>query len=347
MTKILLALFLLLSCATTYSATQLIPSLAFRTCKFAITKQDSLPVNSEWLNANRQQDDVVRVDTSLVTVAVSVFDRDGKFVSNLSKEDFRVFESEREQQIAYFEPVEKPFTVLLMLDTSESTLFRLEDIQNAAIAFIDQLRTDDRVIVISFSNVLSILNEATSDRKILRDAIQRTRMGGGTSLYRAVDFAMNRVLKSVQGRKALILFTDGADSGSSGFALGIPHATYASTLKDAEEADSLIYAIQYDTFNYMLRNYDKNYHKAIRRQYEFADEYLKGLGEKTGGRVYRADTALRLSEAYLQIAEELRRQYSLGYYPKETGPKGRRLQIKVKVNRPGLAIRARKSYVRD
>ena len=347
MTKILLALFSLIICTSTYVPVDILPSLFLRTCRLANTKQGSLSLNTEGGKTKKQDDDVLRVETSLVTVPVSVFDRDGKFVSNLRKEDFRVFENGKEQEIAYFEPVEKPFTVLLMLDTSDSTLFRLEDIQNAAIAFIEQLRPDDRVIVVSFSNVLSILSEPTSDREILRDAIRRTRMGGGTSLYRAVDFAINRILGSMPGRKAIILFTDGADSGSSDFTLGAPHATFYSTLENAEEADALIYPVQYDTLKNMLLKYDRKYHKEIRRQYEFAGKYLNNLAEKTGGRVYRADSLLKLSEAYVQIADELRRQYSLGYYPKETMPKGVRLQIKVKLNRPGLAIRARNSYIKD
>src|SRR5207237_8039247 len=92
--------------------------------------------------------DVVKVDTSLVTVPVSVLDRDGRFVPNLKREDFSIFENGVEQSIAYFEPAEKPFTVALLLDTSASTHFHLDEIREAAIAFAKQLRPQDRVLVV-------------------------------------------------------------------------------------------------------------------------------------------------------------------------------------------------------
>ena len=98
------------------------------------------------------EDEVVRVNAALVTVPVSVLDRDGRFIGGLGKEDFRVYEDGVEQQVAYFAPVEQPFTVALVIDTSGSTRFKLEDIQDAAIAFLDQLRPADRVVVVAFDD---------------------------------------------------------------------------------------------------------------------------------------------------------------------------------------------------
>ncbi len=123
------------------------------------------------------EDEVVRVNASLVTVPVSVLDRDGRFIGGLRKEDFRVFEDGVEQQVAYFAPVEQPFTVALVIDTSGSTRFKLEDIQDAAIAFLDQLRPADRVIVVSFDDDVRVLSDVTNDRNALRAAIRRTRPG--------------------------------------------------------------------------------------------------------------------------------------------------------------------------
>src|SRR4029453_17258739 len=96
--------------------------------------------------------DVVKVDTTLISIPVSVMDRDGKFIPNLSQNDFHVWEDGVEQRVAYFASTEKPFTVALLIDTSGSTRFRLEEIQDAAIAFVEQLRADDKVMVISFSD---------------------------------------------------------------------------------------------------------------------------------------------------------------------------------------------------
>src|SRR6266542_2186508 len=143
-------------------------------------------------------DDVIRVKTRLVTSPVLVLGREGKFVPNLRREDFHVYENGKEQKIAYFAPVERPFNVALLLDTSSSLLFSLRD--------------TDQVLIVAFdAEQIKVLVEATSDREVLRQAIRSTRAGGNTPLYDAVDLTMQR-LAQVTGRKAIILFTDGVDN---------------------------------------------------------------------------------------------------------------------------------------
>src|SRR3982074_2846351 len=186
--------------------------------------------------------DVIRVNTTLVTLPVSVTDRDGRYIPNLRKEDFRLWEDGVQQDIAFFASVDKPFSLVLMLDTSGSTRFRLEDIQDAAIAFVNQLRPDDRVMGVSFDDQVRVLTEFTSDRYRLRDAIRQTQTGNGTRLYDAVDLVMNQRLNSVDGRKAIVLFTDGVDTTSR-------QASYQSNVRDAEELDALIYPVQFDTYS--------------------------------------------------------------------------------------------------
>ena len=146
--------------------------------------------------------DVIKVDTTLVTLPVSVMDRSGKYIPNLRKEDFRLWEDGIEQSVAFFSAVDKPFSVVLMLDTSGSTRFRIEEIQDAAITFVNQLRSDDRVMVVSFDEQIQVLADFTSDRSRLRDAIRQTHTGGGTKLYDAVDLVINQQLSRVSGRKA-------------------------------------------------------------------------------------------------------------------------------------------------
>ena len=172
--------------------------------------------------------DVIRVDTTLVTIPVSVTDRNGRYIPNLRKEDFRLWEDGVEQSVAFFASVDKPFSLVLMIDTSGSTRFRLEDIQDAAITFVNQLRQDDRVMVVSFDDQIRVLSEFTSDRYRLRDAIRQTQTGNGTRLYDAVDMVMNQRLSGISGRKAIVLFTDGVDTTSR-------HASYNSNVRDAEE----------------------------------------------------------------------------------------------------------------
>ena len=319
--------------------------------------------------------DVIRVNTTLVTLPVSVMDRDGKYVPNLRKEDFRLWEESVEQSVAFFASVDKPFSVVLMLDTSGSTRSRIDDIQDAAITFVNQLRSDDRVMVVSFDDQVRVLTEFTSDRYRLTDAIRRTRPGEGTKLYDAVDLVMNQRLNSVAGRKAIVLFTDGVDTTSR-------HASYASNIRDAEELDALIYPVQYDTYTDMSgRGGGSGWPGSGRwpnsngdvlgqilggifgngggragggggggvgtskREYDIANRYLHELAQKTGARNYQGDSTQDLSNSFANIAEELRRQYSLGYYPKSPAQAGQRRQIRVRVNQPNLAVRTRDSYV--
>ena len=319
--------------------------------------------------------DVVRVNTTLVTLPVSVMDRDGKYVPNLRKEDFRLWEEGVEQNVAFFASVDKPFSVVLMLDTSGSTRSRISDIQDAAITFVNQLRPDDQVMVVSFDDQVRVQTEFTNDRYRMRDAIRRTRPGDGTKLYDAVDLVMNQRLNSVAGRKAIVLFTDGVDTTSK-------HASYASTIRDAEELDALIYPVQYDTYGDVSsrgagwpgggrwpnsngdvlgqilggifgkgggviggRGGGAGGVGSSRREYDLANRYLHELAQKTGARNYQGDSSQDLSNAFANIAEELRRQYSLGYYPKTPAQAGQRRQIRVRVNQPNLAVRTRDSYL--
>ena len=333
-------------------------------------QQDQAPTAPEEVDAG----DIIKVSTSLVTIPVSVMDRDGRYVPNLQKEDFRIWEDGTEQEVAFFQSVDKPFSVVLMLDTSPSTQFRLEDIQDAAISFVNQLRADDRVMVVSFNDEIKILSDFTTDRSKLNRAIQRARTDDGTRLYDAVDMVINQQLSRIQGRKAIVLFTDGVDTTSR-------HASYQSNVMDAQELDALIYPVQFDTSHDM--NVGGNFppsssgdvwgqilggifgggrrggggggHRGgggggypppnARGDYELATHYLNELANATGGRDYQADSLQNMSAAFANVAEELRRQYSIGYYPKRPPQAGQRRQIKVRARQPNLAVRARDSYV--
>ena len=158
--------------------------------------------------------DVIEVATEIVTFPVKVLDRKGRFVPGLQKENFKVFEDKTEQEIAFFNNEQQPFTVALVLDMSYSATFKIDEIQAAAIAFIDQLRKDDKIMVVSFNEEVIVLTEPTSDRQKIYSAIRQTRVGSGTSLYEAVDFVVNQRLKKINGRKAIVLFTDGVDTTS-------------------------------------------------------------------------------------------------------------------------------------
>jgi VWFA-related protein len=331
--------------------------------------------------------EIINVDTNLVTVPVRVLDKQGRFVGGLLKEDFSVFEDRMPQDIAYFSNEQNPFTVALILDMSYSSTFKIDEIQQAALTFVTQLRPNDKVMVLSFDQEVHILCEPTSDRKVLNGAIVKTRISSGTSLYDAVNFVVNQRFNKIEGRKAIVLFTDGVDTTSE-------TAGLRDNLRQASELDALIYPIKYDTFadvqaiesgRVMVPDDPRTPRTTptagggtiptgnsspfpfpfptgtvnpgrssrpsripgqgtTREEYVIAGEYLDRLAMSTGGRIYEANSPENLLRAFSKIASELREFYSLGFYPNDA-EEGKVRQLKVKVDKPGLAVRSRESYV--
>ncbi|MGI9036378.1 MAG: VWA domain-containing protein [Pyrinomonadaceae bacterium] len=339
------------------------------------TKSSGQSTDSAATGGNGGDDEVIRVETNLVTIPVSVLDRDGRFIAGLRQQDFHIYEDGKEQKVEYFAPVEQPFTVILMLDVSNSTEFKIEDMQNAAIAFINQLRPDDRVMVMAFDDKIHILSPITNNRAVLANAVRQTDFGGGTSLYEAVDYAINKQLQKIEGRKAVVMFTDGVDTTSR-------RANYQSSVRDAEEADALFYPIRYDTFGDMGGNQGGGYpyptgrgsggvwggilggilnggnirigngggmgqggSGTSRAEYETGRRYLQDLANVSGGRMFEASSLYNIDTAFSGIAEKLRRQYSIGYYPETIGQVGQRKQIKVRTDRQDAVVRAKNSYI--
>jgi Ca-activated chloride channel homolog len=265
-------------------------------------------------------DEVLRVTTNLVTVPVSVRSHDGTYLFDLRKEQFRIYEDGVEQEIGHFSSVEHPFYVVLLIDTSSSTETNLGEIKEAVHAFTDQLRQKDAVLPVVFAGqVIPLLAKATSNRKVLREGIEKARTdegNNGTKLYDAVDFAY-QALRTIPGRKAIIMFTDGDDTWSS--------ATMRTTLCKAPEAEAVIYPIHYGT--------------------SASTNYLQALASETGGRFYQADDVDTIKRSFVAVAEELRRQYSVGYYPQTTSPQPQARRIRVEVDRPDAEVLARKTLI--
>jgi VWFA-related protein len=316
------------------------------------TAETTEPAN----NKETDENDVLRVDTDLVVIPTQIYSRDGKIVAGLKKEEFKIFEDDVEQELAYFSGEEQPFTVALVLDMSYSSIFKLEEIQAAAFTFINQLRPDDKVMVISFDEKARVLCEPTNNRKVLRLAIEATKIQSGTSVYTALDLALNQKLNRVSGRKAVVLLSDAVDTSSQKLTAG-------DILKNIGDSDVLIYPIQYDTYDDVQKTrkqtaqifYDENDRpiavemprkKGEREEdYKTAENFLNELANLTGGRVDKVSYATNLKQAFGRIANELRKIYSLGFYPSDKKKVGVRYRLKVRVYRPNLLVRARNSYV--
>ena len=315
-------------------------------------------------------DEIIKVTTDLVTTPVSVLDRQGRFIPGLKQKDFKIFENDVPQKITYFQSEEQPFTVILMIDISPSTKYKIDEIHFAALSFVNQLRPTDKVMVVAFDQrVRALTEEPTSDKQKIYAAIYKANFGSGTSLYEAVAIVSDLDLIKVPGRKAIVLFTDGVDTTSR-------QASFESTVAGVQEIDALIYPIRFNTqtatvggvvstttgapmalppdiaalmaargitidprvFGGMARGQSP-------REYAKGKLYLEKLAENTGGRIFEADDIKNLDESFKGVAEELRRQYSIGYYPEIEGTPGERRSVKIKVTKVGAIVRAKSGYV--
>lgn len=294
--------------------------------------------------------ETLRVETNLVTIPVSVFDRNGLYIPGLRQSDFKIFSEGVEQEIAYFGTTDKSFTVAIVIDVSPSTAYKIEEIREAATAFVKLLEPQDSVLVMEFDHSVSVLTGVTKDRDKIAKAIKKADFGDGTSLYNAVDEALRKQMGKIQGRKAVVLFTDGVDTTSR-------KNSYDSTLKFAEEADTPVFPIYYNTYfdnrpqmtstlPDIFGGSDPTYRGTSSEDYALGRRYLEELSEVTGGRVFRPEaTPGGLTRAFEGIAEELRRQYNIGFVPSDDAKVGERKNIRVRVNRPNLIIRSRDSYI--
>ena len=325
------------------------------------------------LNAQNNEDDVIKVNTALVTIPVIVSDRQGRNIAGLQTQNFTVFEDGKQQKIEYFASQESPLNVALLLDTSRSTQEVLGKIKKAAKGFIKQLQPSDRCMIVSFDNDVEILSELTSDHKTLEKAIKNAEIGErfGTVMQDAVYNVVNKQLANVKGRKAIIMLTDGKDFGSN--------KTKSDLIYRLEESDTIIYSVFYETGNIPRRfnnnrfpdnrfpfpnrrnrtggqrprqnpfpdNFPRpNIENARQRNQKANEEAIAFLGQMadaTAGRLYQKDVT-DLDETFKLIADELRKQYLIGYYPDISEAKKITHQIKVRVDKTDVVVRAKSSY---
>jgi Ca-activated chloride channel homolog len=303
-----------------------------------VLRSTAAPDKQDQSNAGRQGG-----PATLITVPAIVMDRNGRYVANLRKEDFLIYENGVEQNLSSFMSVEKPFTVALMLDMSGSTRYQLDQIREAANTFVNRLRLNDRMMVVTFDGKINLLTEVADVRAIRQSKMHIPAVTDGTVLYDAVAFTLKRMAQ-VPGRKAIVLMTDGVDQNSV--------ATLQSTIAGISEQDVLIYTVQYNTLPQFRQRLSVIKNEKARRKveqrllkgYATSEPYLRTLAEKTGGRFYKADDLREVGPAFEAITSELGVQYSLGYYPKENSTGGTERTIKVRVRYANLVVRTRDSY---
>lgn len=304
-----------------------------------------------------QDDEPIKLHTTLVQVPVVVSMPGGRYVSDLARPEFTIFEDGVKQNIEVFGSVEEPFSVALLLDSSGSTGAALDQIKSAARAFLTNLRPHDRAMIVSFNDSVQVLSEMTNDPAKLEAAVQSIKPGEFTQVYEAVYTAVWERLRDLPGRKAVIIFTDGIDTASS-------EISEEETLDAVIECeDIIVYPIRYATRADVERKMETrvrgsanpSYTPAVNtkleeslreldRTYRRADEYLQQLADMSGGIVERADRLGDLKSALGRIAEELRHQYLVAYYPTNREKDDHARKITVRVSRPGVIVRARPAY---
>jgi VWFA-related protein len=268
---------------------------------------------------------VVNVD--LVNVLFTVSDRRGRLITDLEKPDFQLFENNQPQAITNFSrETDLPLAIALLIDTSTSIRDRFKFEQEAALDFLNKtLRPGkDKALLMTFDTGVDLVQDFTDDLHLLREAIYQIRPGGGTKMLDAIYLAAEEKLKPEQGRKVIIVISDGEDNLSL--------RTLAGTMEISQKADVTIFAISTNSGGFFGLKAPQ------------ADKVLKKLAEETGGRAFFPFKAEDLSQSFQDIGTELRSQYSLGYISSNPVRDGSFRSIRLQALRKNLKIKARRGY---
>ena len=294
-----------------------------------------------------RQGTIVR-NVNLVDVLYSVVTKREKLVTDLNKEDFKVFDDGAQQEITSFsQPTDLPLRIGMVLDTSNSIRERLKFEQDAAIDFLFNAirRGKDQAFLMTFDDGPQVIKDFTGDTSELRDTILKQRAGGGTALYDAVYAASQELLNksplppgpNPDVRRVLVVISDGDDNSSN--------RSRGAAVEMAQRAGVIIYSISTST-QWVNVDDERDPAKRVNRKYEKGegDHVLDQLAGETGGRAffpYRVDD---LGQSFLDIGDELRHQYALAYSPGNRAPDGRFHSIRIQVGRKDLIVRTRKGY---
>lgn len=287
----------------------------------------------------------IRVQTTLVNVPVIVTDARGRYVPDLKAGDFILYEDGVPQPIALFAASQEPIHVALMLDTSRSTATVLGKIRSAAADFLSQLRPQDQAMIVSFDYEVRVLSRLKRDIVQLKEDVRRAEVASnpGTRLRDALFEVVQKSLAAVQGRKAIVLLSDGQDVGS--------RISREDLLAAVAGWDTVIYPLHYtvDPQELMKKLFGISTRMPTAgdstwRDYERQGrEFLEKLAEESAGRL-RSSEAGALKKVFRQVTEELAHQYLLSFYPDASKLDGELHRLRVEVTRPGLLVRARPSY---
>lgn len=301
-------------------------------------------------------DEVIRVNTRLVSVPVIVSDQDGRYLTGLRAEDFTLSQNGTEQKIEYFGTSDEALSIAILIDTSASAITVLDEIKDAGRSFIDLLKPADRAMVMTFDREIKVLSPITHDRAALKRAITAARPQElGTSLRDAVFQVVKEHFAQVRGRKAIILLTDGKDLSS--------RITRPDLIYELQESDVLVYPIKFKTEDdeiitevvstssgKIVTRYPANFpaipiqgtreriETPSERNNRIAEEFLTEVSKQTAGRLLYGKTGT-FRDSFSKILDELRNQYRLEFYPPDESDAVQ--DVKVTVGKDGTVVRTR------
>jgi Ca-activated chloride channel family protein len=315
------------------------------------------PVPRLKVKPEKEQDvtpgDVISVNTTEVMLPVTVRDNSGRLIPDLTRNDFRVFEDDHEQPLSDLALRQVPVDVVLMVDASSSVATNLDDFRRAAEGFAARLAADDRISLIKFDDRVELLQDWTSSRFQLRRALTRIEPGMFTRFNDALFLASREQFGSTKSRRAVIVLSDGIDSGrgtntleealqallKSQVSVYVVSNTQISRASKKAELDALVNSSS-ARFN-QLRIDDL---REGLRVLDVSEQNLAQLTEATGGRLYKPLTFDALDETYAEVAEELRHQYALYYTPLNKIRDGGFRRVKVETTNPAYRSHTRVGY---
>ncbi|MBA2494232.1 MAG: VWA domain-containing protein [Acidobacteria bacterium] len=312
---------------------------------------------SGFLTVSAQDDEVIKVDSSIVRLNVGVVDGRGRPITSLNKENFTVYENGVKQDISRFEPTVAPFSVVMLLDMSGSTLGFRQTIRQSAFRFIDALAPEDRVAVVEFYDKVNLRNDFTTNRKIIANSINVANGQGKTQLYEAINFALDKLAKEAARRKAIIVLTDGVDSNVQN--------NDRKFLEKVKESD-IPTAIKPETSDILNRTLNKSDAQGVTiyplalptgdpfkladptpvqiAMFSAARNRLQILAERTGGTLNTINRLDEMGRLYAAVAADLRTLYTVEYQPTNSKRDGKWREIKIEVSNPELISRTRQGY---
>jgi len=304
-----------------------------------------------------QDDDTVKIDSSIVRLNVGVVDQRGRPVTDLDRSNFRIFEDGTKQDILRFEPSTAPFSVVMILDMSGSTLSMRQVMKQSAFRFLDALSPEDRVAVVEFYDKINLRNDFTTDRKTIVNSINVSNGRGKTQFYKAIDFGLDKLAREGNRRKAIIVLSDGVDTSlrdeDREQLANVPDANVETALKPDDndtlrrilnKADLLgatIYPLALPTGD-PSKLADPTPRQVA--MYKAARERLQNVADRSGGTLHAINRLEDMGNIYGEVAAEIRTLYTIEYQPQNDKHDGKWRQVTIKTDNPNLIPRTRPGY---